>query len=227
MDDCKISGVTATVLTDNLKAQIRDYLNILEVPFTTHQSGLSVANTLATNPHRGCLIVDLVDPFEGIAAQKELIRRGVWVPVVYILESAEQAMDRSVGIGIVERVYRPISFVSFQRTMERITFKVETCDEVSKASTYASRVTELSMTEKFVARLASDGIPNKRIARRLDRSEKSIEKIRQRVYKKLDVHSAAELARAVTASNIVPLLELARQSALDLNHSPVHAGTIS
>jgi DNA-binding CsgD family transcriptional regulator len=52
---------------------------------------------------------------------------------------------------------------------------------------------ELTATEQQVARLAADGLPNRRIAEHLFLSTRSIDGVMARVYDKLGIHSRAEL----------------------------------
>ena len=65
-----------------------------------------------------------------------------------------------------------------------------------RAST--ARLSTLNERERRVVLLASEGVPNKSIARRLDVSVKTVEKSRRNAYNKLLVNSSAEVASLVT-----------------------------
>ena len=56
------------------------------------------------------------------------------------------------------------------------------------------RLAELTERERAVMRLVVDGLPNKRIADQLDISVRTVEVHRARVFDKMDVKSAVELA---------------------------------
>lgn len=62
----------------------------------------------------------------------------------------------------------------------------------------AARLSTLNERERRVVLLASEGVPNKSIARRLDVSVKTVEKSRRNAYSKLLVNSSAEVASLVT-----------------------------
>lgn len=67
-----------------------------------------------------------------------------------------------------------------------------------KLRSSASRLPTLTERERRVVLLASEGVPNKSIARRLDVSVKTVEKSRRNAYNKLMVNSSAEVASLVT-----------------------------
>lgn len=60
------------------------------------------------------------------------------------------------------------------------------------------RFESLTAREVEIVRLATEGVPNKSIARRLNISIKTVEKNRQSAYSKLQISSAAEMATMVT-----------------------------
>ena len=58
--------------------------------------------------------------------------------------------------------------------------------------------TNLSERELAIVSMATDGVPNKSMARRLEVSIKTIEKNRRTAYEKLSISSSAEMAALVT-----------------------------
>jgi two-component system response regulator DctR len=58
----------------------------------------------------------------------------------------------------------------------------------------ASRLAELTERERDVLRLVVEGLPNKLIADQLDISVRTVEVHRSRVFEKMSVKSAVELA---------------------------------
>ena len=77
-----------------------------------------------------------------------------------------------------------------------------------KLKSNASRMATLTNRERRVVVLAADGIPNKSIAKRLDVSVKTIEKIRRNAYLKLSVKSSAEVASLVTFNRFIGMNNL-------------------
>lgn len=64
------------------------------------------------------------------------------------------------------------------------------------------RLKELSERERSIVDLVVDGAPNKQIASKLGLSIKTIERVRQSAYRKLDVRSTAEMTRAVILGDL-------------------------
>ena len=62
----------------------------------------------------------------------------------------------------------------------------------------------MTPTEEVVARLAADGLTTKQIAERAFVSPKTVEGNLSRIYRKLGVHSRAELVRAMTERGPTP-----------------------
>ncbi len=71
-------------------------------------------------------------------------------------------------------------------------------DDFYELQKNTSRFRSLSTREVEIIRLATEGVPNKSIARRLDVSVKTVEKNRRNAYIKLRVSTAAEMATLVT-----------------------------
>ena len=61
----------------------------------------------------------------------------------------------------------------------------------------ASRLAELTERERDVLRLVVEGLPNKLIADQLDISVRTVEVHRSRVFEKMNVKSAVELANVL------------------------------
>src|SRR4029077_4487175 len=57
---------------------------------------------------------------------------------------------------------------------------------------------DLTATEETIALLAATGLTNRAIAERIHISPKTVESNLARIYRKLDIHSRAELGRAMT-----------------------------
>ena len=70
---------------------------------------------------------------------------------------------------------------------------------------HAQLVGQLSPREREVADLVANGYSNKRIARKLGLSEKTIEKHRSNCVRKLKVHSSAEMVRAIVVAEMLNL----------------------
>ncbi len=92
-------------------------------------------------------------------------------------------------------VYRPYSEDQLEQQIRRV-FLVS--DQRSQLISKSHLVERLSPREIEIVQLATEGVPNKTIAKRLDISIKTVEKNRRTAYEKLCVSSAAELASLIT-----------------------------
>jgi FixJ family two-component response regulator len=68
------------------------------------------------------------------------------------------------------------------------------------------RLQDLSDRERNIVDLVVDGAPNKQIASKLGLSIKTIERVRQSAYRKLDVRSTAEMTKAVILGDLHDIL---------------------
>ncbi len=75
-----------------------------------------------------------------------------------------------------------------------------------KAAVAAALVATLTPRQKEVLKLVADGVPNKAIAGRLNISDKTVEKHRAIVMKKLQVHSVPELVRVALSAEMRRLM---------------------
>lgn len=75
-----------------------------------------------------------------------------------------------------------------------------------KLKSGASKLSSLNEREHMIVNMATEGVPNKTIARRLNVSVKTIEQCRRNAYLKLSVSSSAEVASVVTFGKFFGLL---------------------
>jgi DNA-binding NarL/FixJ family response regulator len=68
------------------------------------------------------------------------------------------------------------------------------------------RLQDLSDRERNIVDLVVEGAPNKQIASKLGLSIKTIERVRQSAYRKLDVRSTAEMTKAVILGDLHDIL---------------------
>jgi DNA-binding NarL/FixJ family response regulator len=74
--------------------------------------------------------------------------------------------------------------------------------ELSRCAVVPRRPTELTPVERRVATLAAEGMTNRDVAAALFISAKTVEANLSRVYRKLDIHSRAELGRYMSQSDL-------------------------
>ena len=147
----------------------------------------------------GCILLDVRMPGQsGLALFETLIGNGLahtW-PVIFLSGHADvpTAVD-SVKRGAFDFCEKPFSDNALVDRVEqalalsqdRLALRLHSADLVT-------RLEELTERERDVMRLVIEGLPNKLIASQLDISVRTVEVHRSRVFEKMDVKSAVELA---------------------------------
>jgi DNA-binding NarL/FixJ family response regulator len=86
-----------------------------------------------------------------------------------------------------------------------------------------AKTSELTQREEQVLQLVADGFPNKGIASKLGISVKTVEKHRQAVMNKLNIHETAGLTRFALSKRGGPLSEQSKQLASDSRDQEINA----
>jgi two-component system, LuxR family, response regulator DctR len=146
-----------------------------------------------------CLLLDVRMPgMSGLSLFDKLLERGLVeaMPVIFLTGHADvpTAVDM-VKRGAFDFCEKPFSDNAL---VDRVEQALKRSNEVltarrQKASLQA-RLAELTERERDVMRLVVEGLPNKLIADQLDISVRTVEVHRARVFDKMEVKSAVELA---------------------------------
>ena len=146
-----------------------------------------------------CLLLDVRMPgLSGLALFDKLAGRGLLevMPVIFLTGHADvpTAVDM-VKRGAFDFCEKPFSDNAL---VDRIEQALARSGQVLAArrekSGLQARLTELTERERDVMRLVVEGLPNKLIADQLDISVRTVEVHRARVFDKMEVKSAVELA---------------------------------
>ncbi len=147
----------------------------------------------------GCILLDVRMPGQsGLALFETLIDNGLahtW-PVIFLTGHADvpTAVD-SVKRGAFDFCEKPFSDNALVDRVEQALALSQARLAVHQQSAgLVSRLDELTERERDVMRLVVAGLPNKLIADQLDISVRTVEVHRSRVFEKMDVKSAVELA---------------------------------
>ena len=149
-----------------------------------------------------CLLLDVRMPgMSGLALFDKLAARGLveLMPVIFLTGHA----DVPTAVDLVKR--GAFDFCEKPFSDNALVDRVEQAIERSAAVLAARhrkdvlerRLTELTERERAVMRLVIAGLPNKLIADELDISVRTVEVHRARVFDKMEVKSAVELANLV------------------------------
>jgi two-component system response regulator DctR len=147
----------------------------------------------------GCILLDVRMPGQsGLALFETLLANGLataW-PVIFLTGHADvpTAVD-SVKRGAFDFCEKPFSDNALvDRIEQALMVSSQRLTSQAMSAGVASRLAELTERENDVLRLVVEGLPNKLIADQLDISVRTVEVHRSRVFEKMNVKSAVELA---------------------------------
>ena len=173
--------------------------------FLTMLQGQSTHDGAAWQPdparlqQSGCILLDVRMPgMSGLALFEQLLAKGMaqaW-PVIFLTGHADvpTAVD-SVKRGAFDFCEKPFSDNALvDRVEQALALSQERLVARQTQQRLQSRLLELTERERDVMRLVVEGLPNKLIADQLDISVRTVEVHRARVFDKMEVKSAVELA---------------------------------
>jgi len=146
-----------------------------------------------------CLLLDVRMPgMSGLALFERLVERGLHqtMPVIFLTGHGDvpTAVD-AVKRGAFDFCEKPFSDNALVDRIEQALAQSATFVQAGQeAAQLRLRLGELTERERDVMRLVVDGLPNKRIADQLEISVRTVEVHRARVFDKMEVKSAVELA---------------------------------
>jgi two-component system response regulator DctR len=146
-----------------------------------------------------CLLLDVRMPgMSGLALFEKISQRGLTdaLPVIFLTGHADvpTAVDM-VKRGAFDFCEKPFSDNALVDRIEQALRKsAEVLQARHEKSRVQSRLAELTDRERDVMKLVIEGLPNKLIADQLDISVRTVEVHRARVFDKMEVKSAVELA---------------------------------
>ena len=146
-----------------------------------------------------CLLLDVRMPgMSGLALFERLAERGLHraLPVIFLTGHADVPTAVStVKRGAFDFCEKPFSDnVLVDRVEQALAQSAAIVNAQQTREGLLQRLDELTERERDVMRLVVEGLPNKRIADQLDISVRTVEVHRARVFDKMEVKSAVELA---------------------------------
>lgn len=148
----------------------------------------------------GCLVLDVRMPgMSGLDLQKELLNRGLEIPVIIITGHGDVPMAvRAMKAGAVDFIEKPFNDQALLDCIQR------TLDEVGKNQEKMRKRQELQQVlgllterEKEIMYKVVEGKSSRQIGDELNISSKTIEVHRARIMKKMGVNTVVELVRQV------------------------------
>ncbi len=206
-----LSDATVYIVDDD--ASVRDGMawllrtrRLLSAPFESAEHFLGELDAQQTRwgaqglPQQpACILLDVRMPgMSGLALFEQLLARGIaaaW-PVIFLTGHADvpTAVD-SVKRGAFDFCEKPFSDNALvDRIEQALALSRERLAERLQRQQLEQRLQELTERERDVMQLVARGLPNKLIADELDISVRTVEVHRARVFDKMEVKSAVELA---------------------------------
>jgi len=151
-----------------------------------------------------CLLLDVRMPgMSGLALFEKIAARGLadLMPVIFLTGHADvpTAVDM-VKRGAFDFCEKPFSDNALVDRIEQALLRSRQVLEAGREKArLRTRLADLTEREREVMRLVIEGLPNKLIADQLDISVRTVEVHRSRVFDKMEVKSAVELANLLRA----------------------------
>ncbi|GKT22945.1 response regulator [Acidovorax sp. SUPP3334] len=152
-----------------------------------------------------CLLLDVRMPgMSGLALFDRLAERRLIeaMPVIFLTGHADvPTAVATVKRGAFDFCEKPFSDnLLVDRIEQALAQSAQYMEQVRQHSDLQVRLSELTERERDVMRLVVEGLPNKLIADQLDISVRTVEVHRARVFDKMQVKSAVELANLLRAA---------------------------
>jgi len=152
----------------------------------------------------GCLVLDVRMPLmSGLELQQTLKDHGVRLPIIFLTGHGDLAMAvQAMKSGACDFIEKPCKDQALLDAVTRaVQRSIEDCRINTQSRAALAALAALTAREREVAELMAAGKPNKIIARELGISDKTVQVHRHNTMEKLGVHSAAEIARLLMATD--------------------------
>ncbi len=199
-------SVNATVFIVDDDASVRSGLSWLlrsrHLPsqsFDSAEAFDAMLHSGCTQTQPCCLLLDVRMPgMSGLALFESLVARGLSrsMPVIFLTGHADlaTAVD-AVKRGAFDFCEKPVSDNALvDRIEQAIGHSGQVLERLDERQVVGRKLAELTERERAVMYLVVEGLPNKLIADKLDISVRTVEVHRARVFDKMAVKSAVELA---------------------------------
>lgn len=183
------------------EAAVRDALGFLlqshGLATAAYPDAPSFLSALGAGPLRGCVLLDVrMEPMSGLQLHDELMARGFRAPVIFLTGHGDIPMAvEALKKGAFDFVEKPFSDDALVERVQKA-LAVEAAQHADQAAgdEAVARLASLSEREREVMQRVAAGKLNKVIADELHISVRTVEVHRAKVFSKLGVRSAAEVA---------------------------------
>ena len=156
---------------------------------------------VAPRPAAGCLIADVRLPgMSGIELHKELVRRGIALPVIFITGHADVPMAiAALRQGAFDFLEKPVDDEALIASIRAALARGGAAADAAVDPQIAARLERLTAREREVLGLVVGGYSSRAIGERFGISVRTVENHRARVMEKMQAASTAQLIRMALA----------------------------
>lgn len=200
---------------EGVRSSIAFLLRQHELQVVTYASGpeLLAALDATTGPPRGIVVLDVrMEPLSGLQVHDALIARGLGSRLPVLFLSGHGDIPMAVGamakgaFSFVEKPYADDALVELIR--KALELEVQWHSRMARTDALRQLIEGLSRQQVRLMPLVAAGELNKTIAWKMELSVRTVEEHRRKIFDRLNVHSAAELAtllaEAKTAGIAIP-----------------------
>jgi len=181
------------------------------------QSGREAVQ-LATQLRPEIVIMDLAMPLlNGWEATRQILKAVPNVRIIILSTyDTDEHIQQAIGAGAAAYLIKQTAAADLVKAIREVKkgnayfspaiaqrLREQTCRSLSGDPTTKARNVELTLREAEVLQLIAEGFANKQIAAELGLSVKTVEKHRQQVMNKLNIHDTAGLVRHAAAKGII------------------------
>lgn len=169
----------------------------------SYDGGPALLAGLTSGPLRGCILLDVrMEPLSGLQVHDELVARGIQVPVIFLTGHGDIRMAvAALKKGAFDFVEKPFGDAALvERVRDAMASDAEQQQRLRDGDSRGALLAALTQREQDVMHRVAAGKLNKVIADEMNVSMRTVEVYRARVYAKLGVRSAAELATLLARS---------------------------
>lgn len=205
-----VTNATVYIVDDD--ADVRDALawllrsrRLYSESFSCAEDFLAMLNERPVQRHPQCLLLDVrMTGMSGLSLFEQLKQRDgliQTIPVIFLTGHADvPTAVQTVKQGAFDFCEKPFSDnVLVDRIDQALQQSAKYLEETALRHALLSRLADLTERERGVMKLVVEGVPNKLIADQLDISVRTVEVHRARVFDKMQVKSAVELANVLRA----------------------------
>ena len=170
-----------------------------------YATGPEFLDTVDAHALRGCVVLDVrMEPMSGLQVHGALRQRGFALPVLFLSGHGDIPMAvEALQKGAVDFLEKPFSGdYLVQRVQRALALEADQHAALLQQAKALERLHGLTERELAVMRLVAAGKLNKIIADELCVAVRTVEVHRSRVFEKLQVRSAAELATLLAGLSI-------------------------